>query len=530
MGSWFPCGLPDVTKDDANEPAAPRNKFVTSKEDEEQTMYKQKTRGWSQHMDFMAFDMLALEISLLISCFLHFDISEMINRRLFWGCIIFVPFVDLTVMVVMDVYHGVIRRDSYHELTKLLNQTVYIALIFGAFLILSQANASDTPYMFFITVLIYIVLSFTIRCTWKSHLQKRLHLKNHTGLLVVAGVDRIHEVVSSLINHNYSSYRFVGVALLNEKDSPEEGQKALEHIKMGSTEVTGLEIVASRKDLLNYLVKNWVDEIFIDVPSVIPMDLINQIMSMGITVHMALNDIDKIIARHKNIEWICGQATITASLGYISGRDLFLKRLMDIFFGFFGCLATLIITIFVGPLIYIASPGPIFFHQTRIGENGRKFKMYKFRSMYPDAEARKKALQASGQDNLMFKMEHDPRIIGMKQRKDGSWSKGIGGWIRDLSLDEFPQFFNILKGDMSLVGTRPPTVDEWTHYKPAYRARMSTKPGLTGLWQVSGRSTIKDFEKVVQLDREYIENWSLKLDLQILHRTIWVVLTRHGAM
>ena len=156
--------------------------------------------------------------------------------------------------------------------------------------------------------------------------------------------------------------------------------------------------------------------------------------------------------------------------------------------------------------------------------------MYKFRSMYLDAEKRKKELQKNGADDLMFKMEHDPRIIGMKQRKDGTWSKGIGGWIRDLSLDEFPQFFNVLKGDMSLVGTRPPTVDEWEHYKPSYRARMSTKPGLTGLWQVSGRSKIRDFDKVVQLDREYIENWSFKLDLQILHRTFWVVVTRRGAM
>ena len=130
----------------------------------------------------------------------------------------------------------------------------------------------------------------------------------------------------------------------------------------------------------------------------------------------------------------------------------------------------------------------------------------------------------------MFKMEHDPRIIGQAQRPDGTWKKGIGGWIRDLSLDEFPQFFNVLKGDMSLVGTRPPTVDEWEHYEPYHRGRMSTKPGITGLWQISGRSKIRDFNQVVQLDREYIENWSLLLDCKILLRTVWVVLSRKGAM
>ncbi len=158
--------------------------------------------------------------------------------------------------------------------------------------------------------------------------------------------------------------------------------------------------------------------------------------------------------------------------------------------------------------------------------------MYKFRSMYLDAEERKKALaESTGQSGeLMFKLEHDPRIIGQVQRPDGTWKKGIGGWIRDLSLDEFPQFFNVLKGDMSLVGTRPPTVDEWENYKPAYRARMSTRPGVTGLWQVSGRSKIRDFDQVVQLDREYIEIWSPKLDWQILGKTVLTVITRKGAM
>ena len=130
----------------------------------------------------------------------------------------------------------------------------------------------------------------------------------------------------------------------------------------------------------------------------------------------------------------------------------------------------------------------------------------------------------------MFKLEYGPRIIGQELLPNGKRKKGVGGWIRDLSLDELPQFFNVLKGDMSLVGTRPPTVDEWRRYEPFHRSRMSTKPGITGLWQVSGRSEIRDFDTVVRLDREYIENWSLKQDLHILFKTIGVVLTRKGAM
>jgi len=136
--------------------------------------------------------------------------------------------------------------------------------------------------------------------------------------------------------------------------------------------------------------------------------------------------------------------------------------------------------------------------------------MYKFRSMYMDAEERKKELLSKNEQegDLMFKMKDDPRII-----------KGIGHFIRDYSIDEFPQFINVLKGDMSLVGTRPPTVDEWEKYSMHHRARLAIKPGITGLWQVSGRSNIKNFDEVVKLDMQYIRNFSIWLDIKIILRT-----------
>ena len=137
-----------------------------------------------------------------------------------------------------------------------------------------------------------------------------------------------------------------------------------------------------------------------------------------------------------------------------------------------------------------------------------------------DAEERKKELmkQNNVKDGMMFKMDDDPRII-----------KGVGHFIRKTSLDEFPQFWNILKGDMSLVGTRPPTMDEWEKYELHHRKRLAIKPGLTGMWQVSGRSEITDFEEIVKLDEYYIENWSLKLDRKIIFKTFKVVLAREGA-
>jgi lipopolysaccharide/colanic/teichoic acid biosynthesis glycosyltransferase len=152
--------------------------------------------------------------------------------------------------------------------------------------------------------------------------------------------------------------------------------------------------------------------------------------------------------------------------------------------------------------------------------------------MYLDAEERKEALMEQNKisDGMMFKMEEDPRVIGSRILPDGTYRKGVGNFLRDHSIDEFPQFFNVLKGDMSLVGTRPPTVDEWEKYQLHHRARLSIKPGITGMWQVSGRSNITDFEEVVRLDTEYINNWTLGLDFRILLRTVRIVLSREGSM
>jgi lipopolysaccharide/colanic/teichoic acid biosynthesis glycosyltransferase len=130
----------------------------------------------------------------------------------------------------------------------------------------------------------------------------------------------------------------------------------------------------------------------------------------------------------------------------------------------------------------------------------------------------------------MFKLDFDPRVIGNVELPDGTKKTGIGDFIRRTNLDEFPQFFNVLKGDMSLVGTRPPTPDEWEKYEYHHRARLATKPGITGMWQVSRRSEITDFEEVVKLDIGYIRNWSLGLDIKILLLTIKNVLMRKGAM
>ena len=283
-----------------------------------------------------------------------------------------------------------------------------------------------------------------------------------------------------------------------------------------------------------YLCHEWVDEVFVKISETepYPQKLIDEIIIMGLTVHLSLGEMEKSLSGKNFIEKIGGYSVITSSINTASPKQLLYKRLMDIAGGIVGCLLTVILIVVIGPMIYIKSPGPIFFSQVRIGKNGKKFKIYKFRSMYMDAEERKKELAAQNKvgDGMMFKMDFDPRIIGNKLLPNGKKKTGIGQFIRKTSLDEFPQFFNILRGDMSLVGTRPPTLDEWEKYEPHHRARMSFRPGLTGLWQVSGRSNITDFEEVVKLDTQYIGEWSVKGDIKIIWQTAVGVLRNDGAM
>ena len=249
---------------------------------------------------------------------------------------------------------------------------------------------------------------------------------------------------------------------------------------------------------------------------------------MGITIHVKIADANEMQGKNQTVERMGNYTVVTTCINMASAGQLVLKRIMDICGGLAGCILTGIIFLFVAPAIYIKSPGPIFFSQYRVGKNGRKFKIYKFRSMYMDAEERKKELMKQNRvsDGLMFKMENDPRVIGSEKGP----GKGIGNFIRKTSLDEFPQFFNVLKGDMSLVGTRPPTVDEWEKYELHHRARLAIKPGLTGMWQVSGRSEITDFEEVVKLDTKYISEWSFMLDIKILFKTVLIVLGQKGSM
>jgi len=210
---------------------------------------------------------------------------------------------------------------------------------------------------------------------------------------------------------------------------------------------------------------------------------------------------------------------LTIRASNFNAAGLLYKRVLDLVGGLVGSIVLLIIFPFIAVAIKLDSPGPVLFRQKRMGSHGRIFNLYKFRTMYQDAEQRRQELIAKNEMNgAMFKMAYDPRITP------------VGRWLRITSLDEFPQFLNVLHGKMSLVGTRPPMIEEVEEYQPQHLKRISAKPGITGLWQVSGRNKITDFDEVVELDCSYLDNWRFYDDIKILFKTVLVVVQRKGAI
>lgn len=194
----------------------------------------------------------------------------------------------------------------------------------------------------------------------------------------------------------------------------------------------------------------------------------------------------------------------------------FLKRCLDLVGGLIGILITLILLVPIAIAIQIDNPGPIFYSQLRCGYRGEPFRLWKFRSMVSNADELQHLVENQAQ-GLIFKNENDPRITR------------IGRFLRRTSLDEFPQFWNVFKGDMSLVGTRPPTVAEVRQYEAHHWQRLNVKPGLTGKWQAQGRSAVKDFETIVKMDLDYQAQWSLGHDILLILETIEAVVSSRGA-
>lgn len=327
--------------------------------------------------------------------------------------------------------------------------TLSLAGVSTVYLFLIQIGHEYSRLVLVFTFIIYHFLSYTVRVLWKKHLKNTLK-EGDTSLLLVVTSENASKVVQDVQANNFAKYKIAGLAIIDKE--------------MTGETVYGVEVVADKHTVVEHVVKSWVDEVLIVTPddTPYPSKLIDDLTETGATVHLSLAKIQSIPGKRQFVEKVNSYTVLTTTMNYCSYKQLFANRAMDIVAGLIGCVFAGIFFIFVAPAIYIASPGPIFFAQERVGRNGKTFKMYKFRSMYLDADERKAELMSQNKvsDPRMFKMDFDLRIISNKILLDGTYKTCNGNFIRKTSIDELPQFFNVLKGDMNLVGTRPPLLSE----------------------------------------------------------------------
>lgn len=482
-------------------------------------MYQKSPQSWIKHLDFILIDLFCLHLSFVLGYFIRNGLESPYLVPTYRNMAIVFTLIQIVVAVFFGTMKNVLKRGYWKEFSATLKNVCLVELLCAFYLFTTQEAAEYSRTVLYLTGILYGVLSYLARIGWKLALKKQTDGEGKRSLLIVTTDAQIFSVVEDIKQNNYGLYHVAGIVLL-DKDF------------RGGT-IQGIPVVADASDAADYACREWVDEVFVCLPenTEYPSRLINQFTDMGIVVHLSLMRAAHLTGKKQFVEKMGQYTVLTTSINYASPLQLLLKRILDIMGGLAGCILTAAAFVFVAPAIWLKSPGPVFFAQTRVGKNGKKFKMYKFRSMYLDAEERKRELMEANRvkDGMMFKLDWDPRIIGARM-VNGKPKKGIGNYLRDLSIDELPQFFNVLKGDMSLVGTRPPTVDEWEKYDLHHRKRLAIKPGITGMWQVSGRSNITDFEEVVRLDTRYISEWSIGLDLRILFKTVLVVLGREGSM
>lgn len=481
-------------------------------------MYRRKTSGWLKHLDFIVLDFVILET---MFCLATVSYKENFNRFLGMNAWIegmtLLMAADMLIILAFNSYKGILKRGYAVELWETAKHVALVSVLYLALLFAIHDSEGQSRIVTGLTFSSYYLVDYIVRCLYKRYLRSRRITGRTSALMLVCTCDNVNEVLEDFRSHNYERYLLAAIVLVGREGHGPESD--------------GIPVITGEQEAIRYACREWIDEALIALPDGMTCGdkFMEALRQMGIVAHtvIAKRENDDEVVRQQ-VQTVANFVVLTNLTHDVSAAELVIKRLMDITGGLIGTICMLLMALILTPIIKIESPGPVFFKQERIGKNGKKFYMIKFRSMYMDAEERKAELIEENRisDGYMFKLEKDPRIIGSKILPDGTYKKGVGNFMREHSIDEFPQFLNVLKGDMSLVGTRPPLLDEWEKYQLYHRSRMATKPGITGLWQVSGRSKITDFDEVVKLDNKYIENWTIGMDCRIIIKTIKFLFTR----
>ncbi len=414
-------------------------------------------------------------------------------------------FIWVILLNVFGMYESFRVKRIRHVFWIILKVMVFGFLFFVSFMYIFDTPVNKTTVMlsFLFTGWLIFVEKFILTIFLRYIRMRGLNYRN---ILIFGTGKRAQDFVSLIEKHNEWGLKIIGMI---DEDVSKKHQV-----------VKGYQVLGAFNDVESIVHNNVVDEVVFVVPRSW-LTRIEPVMKFleteGIKIHLAVDYFELELSRAKQTD-LNGFPLITFESTPAQHWQLLAKRIMDVFISAASLIVLFPVFIAIAFIIKLTSAGPVFFKQTRSGLSGRKFTMYKFRTMIKDAESKLEELRKHNEmKGPAFKMEDDPRLTD------------VGKVLRKTSLDELPQLWNVLKGDMSLVGPRPPLPAEVEKYDYWQRRRLSMKPGLTCLWQIGGRSKITDFDEWMKLDLKYIDKWSLWLDFQILFQTIPVVLFGHGA-
>lgn len=388
---------------------------------------------------------------------------------------------------------------------RLLQSTTISSMAMFTFaMAMKERIPKDFYFIFFAGVVVLMCVERVMLKFVLYFFRKKGYNMRH--ILIVGTKEKAQEIYELIRNHTEWGLKVIGFVNIVH-DAPEK--------------INDVPVLGDIDDLINIAKSQSIDEVVFCVPKSHSFEIeekIIKLIELGINIQIVMDFYRMANARFDVSVFHNKIPMLTLTTKSNDAFQLFVKRIVDIIGALVGLFITGLFFPFIALAIKLEDGGPVLFRQTRIGMYNREFRLFKFRSMYTDAENRKNELLKNNEmKGAIFKIKNDPRITR------------VGRFLRKTSLDEFPQFYNVFIGDMSLVGTRPPTKDEVKLYENWQRRRISIKPGITGLWQVSGRNEITDFNEIVNLDLEYIDKWSIWLDIKILLKTIYVVIKRKGS-
>ncbi|MBD2295923.1 sugar transferase [Anabaena sphaerica FACHB-251] len=438
------------------------------------------------------FTLVSVDFTLLTIAWILAEYRAFWHGENFYSSMLITIFIQIGALAVQGTYEPGNKRHDYGNMIKTM---IFAHGIILLVCILYQPIEDISRF----TLIAFWFTSTSLICSGRfgvNLLLEYLRSKEKLGknsIFIICSEDEREQIIGFIQKEN--RYKILGFSNSDSLDKSNRLETLEKINQLGATEV-----LVSWDAIKNRMFLCWLFQ------------------ASGIMVHIVPMEL-KPIYRDTVFHNIGGMTCLSFVSPVLTGRDFWLKRVFDFCFSSLFLLSTFPIYIAIAIAIKLDSPGPIFYKQTRIGLSSQEFKVWKFRTMRTDADKMQKELEALNEtkDGVLFKIKDDPRVTR------------VGKFLRRYSLDELPQLFNVVLGEMSLVGPRPLPTRDVDKFSERHFIRQEVLPGVTGMWQVSGRSDILDFDQVMKLDLRYIENWSLWLDFQILFKTVQVVLKKEGA-